>query len=105
MRLADKITLKRTTQVQDAQLDWVEQTHSIELGKCVIIPNNAKLVSLQDGRQYQYAFEVYLRRPRNAANIPHDNDNVLLEKADGTIKGEWRVQGYCTMKQWLRLWL
>lgn len=77
-------------------------------GKCALLPNtSARLVSLADGQQYAYSYELYA--PLNKAKyslIPKEGDKVWITKKDGTIDKEMEVKGFVTYKKrYLRIWL
>ncbi len=77
-----------------------------DLGKCVITPNSSAAKTRgNDGRDYIYAYEVYMRKPKDAGLIPRDNDIVRITKSDGSIDRECRVAGFVTLRNWVKLWL
>lgn len=80
----------------------------IDFGKCVIYPNtSAKLITLADGKQYAYSYELVAPLPKKKYPLmPKEGDKVWLTKKDGTIDKEMEVQGFNTYKQrYLKLWL
>ncbi len=83
-------------------------TRFIDFGKCLIFPNtSARLVSLNDGQQYVYSYEIIAPLSKSKYNIlPHEGDKVMITKKDGTINKEMEVKGFTTYKRrYLKLWL
>lgn len=79
-----------------------------DFGKCAILPNtSARLVSLADGQQYAYSYELYAPLSKNKYPlIPKEGSKVWITKKDGTIDKEMEVKGFVTYKKrYLRLWL
>lgn len=77
-----------------------------DLGKCVITPNSSAAKTRgNDGRDYIYAYEVYMRKPKDTSLIPRDNDIVRIRKSDGSVDKECRVAGFATLRNWVKLWL
>lgn len=77
-------------------------------GKCVIFPNtSARSVTLVDGKQYVYSFELVAPLSKKKYEIlPKEGDEVLITKKDGTIDREMEVKGFVTYKKrYLKLWL
>lgn len=74
----------------------------------IIFPNSkANKMSLVDGKEYVYSFEVIVKLRKNLYPIiPQEGARVWLYKADGTINKEMEVKGFVTLKQrYLKLWL
>lgn len=90
----------------DEDLNPVEWTEWQQEFKCKILPNtSARKVTGNDGADYVYSYEVFLRKPRQAAFIPRDNDIVHITKKDGTIDKDCRCIGFVTLRNWLKLWV
>lgn len=104
MNLADTIELGITTVSFDDELNEVENTNWILLGKCLITPNAAaKKVNGNDGKEYIYSHEIIMRK--NKEYIPKENDLVHIVKKDGTIDKTCRVVGFVTLRNWLKIWV
>lgn len=74
----------------------------------IIFPNSrANKVSLNDGRDFVYSYEVIVKLKKSLYSIlPKEGDRVWLHKADGTIEKDMEVKGFATLKQrYLKLWL
>ena len=105
MVLNDEIKLLVTTTVEDENLDTIEIRDWVTLGKCAIIQNSsAKRIILNDGKEYAYSYEVYLRI-KNGMEIPNEGDVIHLTKKDKTIDKDCHVAGFVTLKNWLKVWV
>lgn len=83
-------------------------TRLYDFGKCIILPNtSARLVTLADGTQYTYSYEVIA--PLSSTKykmLPREGDKVHITKKDGTIDCDMEVKGFVTYKKrHLKLWL
>lgn len=106
MRLEDRIELQKRIVTYNEKLDAFEKVTWVTLGKCVIIQNSsAQKIKGNDGELYAYSYIVYLRKPKDANNIPRENDIVHITKKDGTIDTKAKVAGFRTLRNWLELWL
>lgn len=106
MNLSDKIQLIRIAITEDERLNPIETKVVVNLGKCAIVQNSsAAKVKSNDGKDYVYSYVVYLRKPKQHADIPKENDIIHMTKKDGTIDKECRVIGFVTLKNWLKIWV
>lgn len=83
-------------------------TRFSEYSKCVIFPNTkASCITLNDGKQYIYSFEVIAPLSKNKYKIlPREGDMVKIIKKDNTICKEMEVKGFVTYKRrYLKIWL
>lgn len=83
-------------------------TRFYDFGKCIILPNtSARLITLADGSQYAYSYEVIAPLSKAKYKIlPREGDKVFITKKDGTISKELEVKGFVTFKRrYLKLWL
>lgn len=104
MNLSDRIELKIVSFGLDENLNEIETVSWVTLGKCLITPNTAaRLTKGNDGKDYIYSYEVIMRKPKS--DIPRENDIIHIVKKDGTIDKECRVQGFVTLRNWLKIWV
>lgn len=104
--LAHSIGAATTAAEFDDDLNPVEWRTWQQEFKCKILPNtSARKVTGTDGADYVYSYEVFLRKPRQAAFIPRENDTVHLTKKDGTINRDMRCIGFVTLRSWLKIWV
>lgn len=90
----------------DDELNPVERNEWTQLFKCKILPNSsASKVTGNDGIDYSYSYEVFMRKPKQLAFLPRENDFVHIRKKDGTIDKECRCIGFVTLRNWVKLWL
>lgn len=74
----------------------------------IIFPNSrANKVSLADGQEYIYSYEVIVKLKKSLYPLlPKDGNHVWLHKVDGTVDKDMEVKGFVTLKQrYLKLWL
>lgn len=74
----------------------------------IIFPNSrANKVSLNDGKDFVYSFEVIVKLKKSLYPLlPKEGTRVFLHKADGSIDKDMEVKGFVTLKQrYLKLWL
>lgn len=74
----------------------------------VIFPNSkANKVSLNDGKDFVYSFEVIIKLKKQLYSLlPKEGTRVWLHKSDGSIDKDMEVKGFVTLKQrYLKLWL
>lgn len=74
----------------------------------IIFPNTqATKVSLQDGKDFVYSYEVVVKLKKSLYPfLPKEGDMVWLHKSDGTIDKSMVVKGFVTLKQrYLKIWL
>ena len=112
MRFDDKLFVQRVSGGgYDENLDPIEPTTEfVEVGRCVIFPNTKALkVTLNDGREYQYSFEIVApikKKHYKDGLIPKEGEEVRFTKKDGTIDKQATVQGFVTLKQrYVKVWL
>lgn len=129
MNLSDRILLRKADEWYDSELNPREKARFLatlsaevitdlsgvpladrnvwtDIGKCIVTPNSSAAKTRgNDGRDYIYAYEVYMRKPKDASLIPHDNDIVRIRKSDGSVDRECRVAGFVTLRNWVKLWL
>ena len=104
MNLSDKIQFKTTYTYLNENLNEVSNTEWVDLGKCLIMPNtSASKTKGNDGKEYIYSYEILLRKPKNY--LPKENDIIRIIKKDGSIDKECRVNGFVTLRTWLKLWV
>lgn len=90
----------------DEDLNPVEYTEWQMEYKCKILPNtSARKIKGNDGADYVYSYEVFMRKPKQAAFIPRENSIVHITKKDGTIDRDCRCIGFVTLRNWLKLWV
>lgn len=106
MNLSDRIRVTVIANATDEDLNPIERTEQQQEFKCKIIPNSsAKKVTGNDGLDYVYSYEVYMRMPKDKNLIPRENQVVHITKKDGTIDRDSRCIGFVTLRNWVRLWL
>lgn len=106
MNLSDKIWLQKRTITYDENLNAQEQVTTTFIGKCIIVQSSAASKwKSNDGDTFEYSYIVYLRKPKDYANIPRENEVVRIVKKDGTIDTTKKVKGFQTLRNWLRIWL
>lgn len=106
MNLSDRIRVTLVASATDEDLNPIEHTEQQQEFKCKIIPNSsAKKVTGNDGLDYVYSYEVYMRMPKDKNLIPRENQVVHITKKDGTIDCDSRCIGFVTLRNWVRLWL
>ena len=106
MNLSDIIRVTLVANATDEDLNPIEHTEQQQEFKCKIIPNSsAKKVTGNDGLDYVYSHEVYMRMPKDKNFIPRENQVVHITKKDGTIDCDSRCIGFVTLRNWVRLWL
>ena len=104
MNLSDRIEVKVTTVSLDDNLNEVCRTEWIDLGKCFITPNSsASRTRGNDGKDYIYSYEIIMRKPKTY--IPKENDIIHIAKKDRTIDKECRVNGFVTLRNWMKIWV
>lgn len=105
MRLSDDIELMVVTSGVDENLDPIEITEWVELGKCAIVQNSsARKIALNDGMEYVYGYEVFYRKKKDMP-IPKEGDTIHLTKEDRTIDKDCKVAGFATMRNWVKIWV
>ena len=105
MNLSDDIRLMVITSRVDENLDPIEITEWVDLGKCAIVQNSsARKIILNDGVEYSYSYEVFYRKKKDMP-IPHEGDTIHIIKKDGTIDKDCKVAGFMTMRNWIKLWV
>lgn len=106
MRLNDRIELKQVHLEFDSKLNEVEVESWVSIGKCAIMPNTAaKMTKGNDGKEYLYAYEVIMKKPKQDENLPRENSEIRLTKSDGTVDKVCRVRGFVTLRNWLKIWV
>lgn len=90
----------------DEELNPVARTEWQQQFKCKILPNSsASKVTSNDGKDYIYSYEVFMRKPKQLTLLPIENDLVHITKKDGTIDKDCRCIGFVTLRNWVKLWL
>lgn len=104
MNLSDKIELEVNYTFLNENLNEVCLTEWVNLGKCLIMPNNAaSKMKGNDGKEYIYSYEIVMRKPKS--NLPKENDRIHIMKKDGTIDTICQVKGFVTLRNWMKLWV
>lgn len=104
MNLPDKIALEVTVAFVNENLNEVNYTEWVDLGKCLIMPNtSAAKMKGNDGKEYIYSYEIVMRKPKT--NIPKENDMIHFVKKDGTIDKICRMSGFVTLRNWMKIWV
>lgn len=105
MNLSDELELLVIESGYDDNLDPVEESRWVPIGKCCIIQNSsASKVRTNDGTEYVYSY-VIVYRHRKGALIPHEGDTIHITKKDGTIDKECKVVGFVTLRNWVKVWV
>ena len=105
MVLNDDISLLVVTTEIDENLDAIEVSEWVYLGKCSIVQNSsARRIALKDGMEYTYSYEIYLRN-KKGLKITKDGDTIHITKKDGTIDKDCIVTGFVTLRNWVKIWV
>lgn len=103
MRLGDKIEVLVVNSGYDDNLDAIETQNWVSLGKCIITPNtSAAKTKTNDGQEYIYSYLIIMKK---ASIIPKEGDVIHIQKEDGTIDKECKVNGFVTLRNWVKIWV
>ena len=106
MQLSDSIKILVVESGFDDNLDPVNITQWIDLGRCIIVQNtSAQKTTLANGTEYIYTYQIFMRKPVDINLIQRESETIRITKKDGTIDKECNVAGFVTLRNWLKIWV